>query len=179
MMFFDPHKMILSDLQRLTSEQTEAIHNLVKLGLIESEKLEILVNEMVKDRFVKGKAYIDFASKLDINSREDQPHIISRNYYGMYHITRAVVFHTLRKDIDNHNVLPEVFSREVKIEKSTATFVGKRLEGWREERNRIDYSPYLPDDIVSIVKKSICDAEYILAICEQYLKERGVDLENS
>ncbi|MDQ1329055.1 MAG: hypothetical protein QG641_2344 [Candidatus Poribacteria bacterium] len=177
-MFFDPHKMILSDLQRLTSEQTEAIHNLVKLGLIESEKLEILVNEMAKDRFAKGKAYIEFASKLDINSPEDQPHIISRNYYGMYHLVRAVIFHTLRKDINNHDALPEVFSRSIKIEKSIVSFVGEKLDNWRDKRNDIDYSPYLPDDIAIICEESIRDAKEIFIICKKYLQERGVDLES-
>jgi len=126
---------------------------------------------MVKDRFTKGKAYIEFASKLDINSPEDQPHIISRNYYCMYHIARAVVFHTSRRDIDEHKALPKILSDII-------SSLGEKLARWRIERDTMDYSPYLPHGVDSICIESIHDAKEVLVLCEQYLKERGVDIEN-
>jgi uncharacterized protein (UPF0332 family) len=173
------HIKIINDLQRLTAEQSKTIHDLVGIKLIESKKLDELINEMVRDRFLKGKAYIKFASKLDVGSPEDQAHIVSRNYYGMYHIARATVFHTLRKDIDQHALLAKIFSQEVKkIGKLKAELVGRKLEKWREKRNDIDYDPYLLDDIVILCKESISDANEILEICEPYLKKRGVNFES-
>jgi len=40
---------------------------------------------MTKERFKKGQAYIEFAQSLDANISVSQAHIVSRNYYGMYH----------------------------------------------------------------------------------------------
>jgi len=57
----------------------------MELGLIESDQLEELINEMTKERFKKGQAYIEFAQSLDANISVSQAHIVSRNYYGMYH----------------------------------------------------------------------------------------------
>ena len=179
-MLFDQRTKILLDLQRLTGEQSKTIYDLIKIGLIEHKEFDKLVNEMVKDRFKKGKAYIEFASKLNINSPEDQAHIVSRNYYGIYHLARATIFHTSRKDTgDDHGSLPKEFSQTVKIEESIAKSVGKKLAKWRDLRNTIDYSPCTPDDIVSICKESVIDAKEILAICKKYLEERGVEFEKS
>jgi len=177
-MLFDQRTKILLDLQRLTGEQSKTIYDLIKIGLIEHKEFDKLVNEMVKDRFKKGKAYIEFASKLNINSPEDQAHIVSRNYYGMFHLARAVVFHTSRKDVDNHDFLSKKFTEFVNLEKSKAEFIAEKLTRWREIRNNVDYDPYLPYDIVRFCEESTCDAKKILDMCEQYLKERGVDFEN-
>lgn len=65
-MLFDQRTKILLDLQRLTGEQSKTIYDLIKIGLIEHKEFDKLINEMVKERFKKGKAYIEFASKLKI-----------------------------------------------------------------------------------------------------------------
>ncbi|MBI1927998.1 hypothetical protein HYR99_27620 [Candidatus Poribacteria bacterium] len=62
-MNFDRRTQILLQLQRLTGSQSEALHNLMELGLISSAQLESLINEMTKARFKKGQAYIEFASQ--------------------------------------------------------------------------------------------------------------------
>jgi uncharacterized protein (UPF0332 family) len=176
-MLFLERIRILLDLQKLTGAQSKTIYDLVKLGLIESKKIGELINEMVKERFKKGKAYIEFASKLNINSPEEQTHIVSRNYYGIYHLARAVVFHTSRTDVKDHKPLSDEFTKIVKLDKTKAEFIAEKLAKWREIRNNVDYEPYLPYDIVKICEESNSDARKILDICEQYLKERGVNFE--
>jgi uncharacterized protein (UPF0332 family) len=148
-------------------------YNLMELGLIQPAQLEELINEMAKERFKKGQAYIEFARNLDVNISENQAHIVSRNYYGMYHLARATVFHTRRRDIDDHDRLPEAFGQIVGVS------FEEKLEKWRDVRNVLEYSPYTPTDIVTICFESMSDAQEILTRCRQYLKGRGVDLENS
>mgnify|MGYP001569928150 CR=1 FL=1 len=91
----------------------------------------------------------------------------------MYHLARATVFHTFRRDIDAHDRLPEAFGQIV------GTSFGEKVEKWREIRNDLEYSPYTPTDIVTICFESMSDAQEILTICKQYLKGRGVDIEDS
>ena len=172
-MNFDRCTQILLQLQRLTGSQSDATHNLMELGLIQSAQLEELINGMTKARFKKGQSYIEFVKKLDVNIPENQAHIVSRNYYGMYHLARATVFHTRRRDIDDHDRLPEALGQIVGVS------IGKKLEKWRDVRNVLEYSPYTPTDIVNICLESISDAQEILPACKQYLKGRGVDIENS
>jgi len=172
-MNFDRRTQILLQLQRLTGSQSNALHNLIELGLIESDKLEELINEMTKERFKKGQAYLEFARSLDINVSENQTHIVSRNYYGMYHLARATVFHTHRRDIDSHDRLPEAFGQIV------GATLKEKLEKWRDARNVLEYSPYTPTDITIICSESMSDAQEILTMCKEYLKGRGVLIEVS
>lgn len=172
-MNFDRRAQILLRLQRLTGSQSDVLHNLMELGLIQSAQLEELINEITKERFIKGQAYIEFARSLDVSVLENQAHIVSRNYYGMYHLARATIFHTRRRDIDDHDSLPEAFGQIV------GASIGKKLEKWREIRNVLEYSPYTPTDIVTICSESISDAQEILTVCKQHLKGRGVDIEDS
>ena len=172
-MNFERRTQILLQLQRLTGSQSDALHNLMELGLIDSTQLQELINEMTKERFKKGRAYLEFASNLDANIKDYQAHIISRNYYGMYHLARATVFHTRRRDIDDHDRLPEAFAQIV------GATLGEKLEKWRDVRNIIEYSPYAPTDIITICEASVNDGKEILKVCQQYLKGRGVEIENS
>jgi len=56
-MNFDRRTQILLQLQRLTSLQSNALHNLMELGLIQSSQLQELINEMTKERFKKGQGF--------------------------------------------------------------------------------------------------------------------------
>lgn len=172
-MKFNRRTQIILQLQRLTGSQSDALHNFMELGLIQPTQLEELINEMTKERFKKGQAYIGFAASLDFNISENQVHIVSRNYYGMYHLARATVFHTRRRDVDDHDKLPEAFGRIV-----GASF-GNKLEKWRDARNVLEYTPYTPIDIATICSESVSDAQMMLTACKQYLKERGVSIEKS
>jgi hypothetical protein len=80
LMNFDRRTQILLQLQRLAGSQSDAIHNLMELGLIQPVQLEELINEMTKEHFKKGQAYIEFARSLDVNVSENQVHIVSRNF---------------------------------------------------------------------------------------------------
>ena len=55
-MSFDERTRILLYLQKLNYEQTEVIHKLVDLGLIDSKQLENFINEMF-NYFKKGNNY--------------------------------------------------------------------------------------------------------------------------
>ena len=97
-MNFDRRTQILSKIQQLTGSQSDILHDLVELNLIRSDELEELINQLVVARFLKGQRYIKFARKLDSSNIDEQVHIISRCYYGMYHLARATVFHTKRAE---------------------------------------------------------------------------------
>ena len=87
---------ILDDLQRLTSSQGALLYRLVDLGYLTKGQVDDLINQLVGDRFAKAERYLTFAQQLDANARLDQPHIISRCYYAMYHATRALVLQVRR-----------------------------------------------------------------------------------
>ena len=91
----------------------------------------------------------------------------------MYHLARAVIFHTRRADIDDHGQLAEDFSRRI-----DAT-IGDEIEEWRKIRNTIEYSPYTPKDIEIICQKAVQDADKILEFCRNYLQKRGVKIATS
>jgi hypothetical protein len=88
----------------------------------------------------------------------------------MYHLARAVVFHTKRADVDEHEQLAEDFSKRV-----NAT-LGDKIDEWRKVRNTIEYSPYIPTDIGIICLNALRDAGEILEFCRQYLQKRGVNI---
>lgn len=69
---------------------------------------------------------------------------ISRSYYAMYQICRAIVFHYERSDIDSHSDLPEHIPDRLPNSRHWAG----RLDYWRQKRNEVDYSPY-PDGTIN------------------------------
>lgn len=172
-MNFDQQTQILSKIQQLTGTQSDLLHDLVKLNLIRSDELEKLINQLTIARFLKGQQYIKFAHKLDASDTDEQVHIISRCYYGMYHLARAVVFHTKRADVDEHGQLAEDFSKKVDVT------VGDKIDEWRKIRNIIEYSPYTPTDIGIICQDALRDSVEILEFCRQYLQKRGVNIATS
>ena len=179
-MNFDRRTQILSKIQQLTGSQSDILHDLVNLNLIRSDELEKLINQLTIARFLKGQQYIKFARKLDSSdiaeglrsdgTADEQVHIISRCYYGMYHLARAAVFHTKRADVDDHGQLAEDFSKRVDVT------LGDKIDEWRKIRNVIEYSPYIPSDIGIICQNALQDAGEILEFCRQYLKKRGVNI---
>jgi hypothetical protein len=97
---------ILDDLQRLTPSQGVLLYRLVDLGYLTRPQVDELVNRLVGDRFAKAMDYLAFAQQLDASMTLNQPHIISRCYYAMYHAARALVLHVRRADLDDHDRLP-------------------------------------------------------------------------
>jgi hypothetical protein len=80
----------LDDLQRLTPSQGALLYRLVELGYLTQTQVDDLINRLVSERFIKPTAYLDFAQQLDPEVGLNQPHIISRCYYAMYHAARAL-----------------------------------------------------------------------------------------
>jgi hypothetical protein len=91
----------------------------------------------------------------------------------MYHLSRAVVFHTKRADVDEHGQLAEDFSKRIDV------ILGDKIDEWRKIRNIIEYSPYTPTDIGIICQDALRDAGEILEFCRQYLQNRGVNIATS
>jgi len=91
----------------------------------------------------------------------------------MYHLARAVVFHTKRTDVDDHGQLAEYFSKRIDVT------LGDNVDEWRKIRNVIEYSPYIPTDIGIICQNALRDAGEILEFCRQYLQKRGVNIATS
>jgi len=141
---------------------------LVELGLIGVTEVETLIDQLARDRFEKAQLYLKFARRLDPRLDIDQPHIISRSYYAMYHAARAVVFHTRRADVDDHEKLATMFTQVA------GGLWGMKLDEWRKMRNRVEYSPYLPADLVDICSRALEDGEGLLGFCEEYLRKREV-----
>ena len=88
----------LDDLQRLTPSQGALLYRLVELSYLTQTQVDDLINRLVSERFIKAAAFLDFAQQLDAEAVLNQPHIISRRYYAMYHAVRAVVLHTVWRD---------------------------------------------------------------------------------
>lgn len=172
-MDFNRQTQILSKIQQLTGSQSDILHDLVELNLIQSDELGELINQLTVHRFLKGQQYIKFAQKLNSKDKDEQPHIISRCYYGMYHLARAAIFHTKRADVDDHGQLAEDFSKRID------STLGDKIEDWRKIRNTIEYSPYTPKDIEIICQKAVFDADEILEFCRKYLQKRGVNIATS
>jgi len=160
----------LDDLQRLTPSQGALLYHLVDLGFLTRAQVDELINRLVSDRFAKAMDYLAFAQQLDANVPLNQPHIISRCYYAMYHAARAVVFHHRRSDVDDHESLAVALGGILGSEWKIA------LDEWRKARNRLDYSPYLPDDLASQCRSCLDIAQGFLIEGKRYLTGREVVL---
>ena len=119
----------LDDLQRLTSSQGALLYHLVDLGYLTQAQVDELINRLVTDRFEKAADYVSFAQRLDSGVTLNQPHIISRCYYAMYHAARALVLHVRRADLDDHDRLPIALGQVVGTESASDQLQVRKLEG--------------------------------------------------
>ena len=119
----------LDDLQRLTSSQGALLYRLVDLGYLTQAQVDELINRLVTDRFEKAADYVSFAQRLDSGVTLNQPHIISRCYYAMYHAARALVLHVRRADLDDHDRLPIALGQVVGTESASDQLQVRKLEG--------------------------------------------------
>jgi uncharacterized protein (UPF0332 family) len=161
---------ILDDLQRLTPSQGVLLYRLVDLNYLTKEQVDGLINQLVSDRFAKAIDYLTFAQQLDASMTLNQPHIISRCYYAMYHAARALVLQVRRADLDDHDRLPAALGQVL------GTDYGDVLGRWREMRNQVEYSPYAPVDLLDQAATALSDARSLLTACGDFLKNRGVEL---
>jgi len=160
---------ILDNLQRLTPSQGALLHRLVDLGYLTGEQVDELIDKLVSDRLAKAMDYLTFAQQLDAGETLNQPHIISRCYYAMYHAARALVLHVRRADLDDHDRLPAALGQ------SLGTNYGDILGRWRGMRNQVEYSPYAPAGQASQAVRAVDDATSLLTACRDYLQNRGVN----
>jgi len=131
------------------------------------QQVDHLVAQLVSDRLTKARNYLAFAQRLDATEELDQTHIVSRCYYAMYHAARALVLYVRRYDLDDHDRLPAAIGQTLGLAH------GDTLGRWREARNQVDYSPYLPDDLQARSVLAVDDALSFLGACEDFLRARG------
>lgn len=158
------------DLQHLTPSQGALLYRLVELDYLSQARVDELIQRLVSERFVKATHYLAFAQQIDADVQLNQPHIISRSYYAMYHAARALALHFRRSDVDDHERLPVVLGQTLGM--SYKEMLGR----WREVRNQIDYSPYAPEGLDELVTAALADADKMLVVCRETLRERGVNL---
>jgi hypothetical protein len=140
--------------------------------LLDNSKIELIIEQVTKDRFNLGKAKAEFARALDVNEPEACKVIIVLCYYAMYHFCRAAVFHTHRNDVDSHE----------KVAVEIGKIIGKPLEislsFWRDMRNEVDYSPYpdLDSSLKELALQAISAATSCFSEIANYLAKRGVQI---
>lgn len=160
--------LLLDDLQRLTPSQGVLLHRLADLGYLTRDQVDELINRLAADRMTKAQDYAAFAHQLSVESSLQQPHIISRCYYAMYHAARAVVLHFRRADLDDHDRLPTILGQVIGPE------YGEMLARWRETRNQADYSPYRLADLAQQAATVLDDTTAFLTVCVGFLQGRGM-----
>lgn len=161
---------LLKNFERLSSEKYQLLHSLAEEGLFTSTYLESLIENATIKRYNLALSFCESANSINIKTDMDARNIISRNYYGMYHAARAVIFHYYRYDRDNHKEVSKFIKRLL------GTDYGDILKEWRDYRNKADYSAYPQIDYTDYAKESIKVAKEFLSKCKEYLQERGVKI---
>lgn len=159
---------VWDDLQRLTASQGALLYRLVTIGAFTQNQVDELFGQLTGDRFTKAEEYWRFAKQLDSALPLNQPQIVSRCYYAMYHAARSLVLYVRRADLDDHERLPAALGQLL------GTKYGDSLSQWRERRNQIDYSPYTPPDLSDWTRDALADSSDLIAACRQALQARGV-----
>jgi len=159
--------------EKLSKTEYGVLRNLVvEEGLVDNSEIELIIEQVTKDRFHLGKAKAEFARTLDANEPEACKVIITLCYYAMYQSCRAAVFHTHRNDVDSHGKVAS------EIGKIIGTPLEDSLDFWRVVRNEVDYSPYplLNIPLKELALNAISSATSCLAEIENYLRKRGVKI---
>ena len=141
--------------------------------LLERQELAKLIAELDRNvvaLFELGLAHFNFASALSI---DDWRQKISRLYYAVYNVRRAValkhsgVFSTDSSDHKNVDQLPDGMSnRESHI---------NNLRDLREDRNLADYSHLaVMSDLVIAPDGALTFATQFIADCRQFLIQNGL-----
>lgn len=136
----------------------------------EVNKLVNEINRNVRDLFLLGQSHFDFASRL---TDDDWRQKISRLYYGVYNVRRAVVlkfngtFSTDSSDHQRVNQLPDgLANRESHID---------NLKALREDRNLADYSHLATiGDLVIAPGDALAFAALFIGDSREFLRQRSV-----
>lgn len=160
-----PHLLLAS------SNPMKMIQNLNHLlAKQEIDKLTAELDRNVTALFSLGQSHFTFASNLD---NRDWRQKISRLYYGVYNIRRAVTlkhsgaFSIDSSDHKNIDQLPDgILHREAHI---------GNLRNLREDRNLADYSHLAAvTDLVISPDDALIFAQQFIADCQQFLLQEGV-----
>ena len=161
---------LLSCLERISSERYGLLNTLAAEGMFSSADLKRIVEEFTIQRYNLAKGFHESTRAIPLNTDIDARNVISRNYYAMFHAARAVIFHFHRYDEEKHE---EVIKR---IGGILGNSFQKQLWRWKEERTKVDYSPFPEFDLMDYANKAIKEAEEFLNECKTFLSKRGVSL---
>ncbi len=114
----------------------------------------------------------------DLSTINGRKLAISRSYYAMYHSARTVIFHYGRADVEGH----EEINKRLPSTLPNRAHWGIRINGWREKRNQVDYSPYPNGNLHVIAEQALVEDPPFekggrgdfLDICTHFLQQRGV-----
>ncbi|WP_084598057.1 HEPN domain-containing protein [Micromonospora chokoriensis] len=134
--------------------------------------LEDLRHRACADRLRLAEQFVSSGRRL-LRARPAQYRdAISRNYYGMYHATRAVVFYRYGgDDHESHQALPGQIPKDF----PDAAQWTNTLKDARAHRNAADYDPY-PTDVQywrGVAQGLAVEAPTLLALVRQYLAAKG------
>ncbi|MFF5215422.1 HEPN domain-containing protein [Micromonospora sp. NPDC000442] len=134
--------------------------------------LEDLRHRACADRLRFAEEFLASGRKL-LRARPAQYRdAISRNYYGMYHATRALVFFQHGgDDHESHQALPGQIPRDF----PDAARWTNALKDARAYRNAADYDPY-PTEVQywrDVARGLASEAPDLLMIVRQYLAAKG------
>ena len=150
---------LLSCLERISSERYGLLNTLAAEGMFSPADLESIAEEFTIPTKV-----------ISLNTDIDARNVISRNYYAMFHAARAVIFHFQRYDEEKHEAVIK------RIGGILGKSIQKQLWRWKEERTKVDYSPFPKFDLMDYANKAIKEAEEFLNECKTFLLKRGVSL---
>lgn len=134
-----------------------------------------LIEKATRDRIVLASKFITLAKQAANGTPPDYRSAVSRAYYAMYHIMRAVCYYHYRgDDHQEHAVLaskiPADFPEQVRWEND--------IKNARFERNRADYDPYAMSKLhfSKAAGLLINQANALLPIAKLYLRQKGCNL---
>jgi hypothetical protein len=165
---------LVATFQQLSGRGYELVEAFERLAA--GATLGQVIEQITMDRFRMGEGIHDMAQDLlttGIMTEHRYRAVISRNYYAMYQAGRGVVFHTLRRDIDQHERMAE------EIRKILGDAASDALNEWRRLRNEVDYSPYPnlgSETLEKCAQRSLTTATDFLKQCRTYLQGRGMTI---
>lgn len=162
----------LQVLTKLRKGQISQLKNGVRIAALCADTIENLVLAAASDRYQLGKRFFSEANRLLRSRPAMERSSISRSYYGMYHVARALAFLATGGDdneahSDLHKGLPEDFPDVDKWRNA--------LKEARLLRNEVDYDPYVEGqyDLGMVGRTQLANVGSFLREAEFYLRARG------
>ena len=161
---------LLSCFERISSERYGLLYDLAAERLFPLTELENIIEEFTIQRYNLAQNFHESAKTNPIKSDVDARNVISRNYYVMFHVARAVIFHFYRYDEEKYEEVVKIIGNIL------GDGFRSQLRKWKENRNVADYSPFPKFNLMDYANESTQETEEFLNECKTFLSKRGVSL---